>query len=210
MFTSTTQPRNAGPEPSSAPASPRGTSSSAPRPFGLRVRVSLDTTQRFLFGERGAFPEETRSLPSGHDGPSMPTRLAEELCVLVARIVVSDFRIHSQLDRTVPAVLRNVRLGFWSCARRAALDAAAALARGAKLRVLQPCMAIEAANLALRLAGRCENAERSVRIERQQVEDYRRAVRSEFAAMHRDRREQEARRRAEARESLPLGHEESF
>ena len=62
-------------------------------------------------------------------------------------------------------------------------------------------MAIEAANLALRLAGLCEDAERSVRIERQQVEDYRRAVRSEFAAMHRERREQEARRRAEAEES---------
>ncbi len=133
MHTSTTQPRNAGPEPLP--------SSSAPRPFGLRVRVSLDTTQRFLFGD---------------DGPSLPTRLAEELCVLVARIVVSDFRIHSQLDRTVPAVLRNVRLGFWSCARRAALDAASALACGAKRRVLQPCMAIEAANLALRLAGLCE------------------------------------------------------
>lgn len=94
MYTSTTQPRNVGPKPQP--------SSSTPRPFGLRVRVSLDTTQRFLFGG---------------DGPSLPTRLAEELCVLVARIVVSDFRIHSQLDRTVPAVLRNVRLGFWSCAR---------------------------------------------------------------------------------------------
>ena len=178
MNTSSTQPRNSGPEPQS--------SSSAPRAFGLRVRVSLDTTQRFLFGD---------------DVPSLPTRLAEDLCVLVARIVVSDFRIHSQLDRTVPAVLRNVRLGFWSCARRAALDAAAALACGAKRRVLQPCMAIEAANIALRLAGLCENAERSVRIERQQVEDYRRAVRSEFAAMHRDRRAQETRRRAEAEES---------
>ncbi len=179
MHTSTTQPRNSGPEPLP--------SSTAPRPFGLRVRVSLDTTQRFLFGD---------------DGPSLPTRLAEELCVSVARIVVSDFRIHSQLDRTVPAVLRNVRLGFWSCARRAALDAASALACGAKRRVLQPCMAIEAANLALRLAGLCEDAERSVRVERQQVEDYRRAVRSEFAAMHRERREQEARRRGEAEESF--------
>ena len=202
MYTSTTQPRNAGPEPHPSSTAPNpAPPDSSRRVFGLRVRVSLDTTQRFLFGERGAFPEETRSLPSGHEGPSLATRLAEELCVLVARIVVSDFRIHSQLDRTVPAVLRNVRLGFWSCARRAALDAASALACGAKRRVLQPCMAIEAANLALRLAGLCEDAERSARIERQQVEDYRRAVRSEFAAMHRERREQEARRRAEAEES---------
>ncbi len=45
MFTSTTQPRNADPEPHP--------SSTAPRPFGLRVRVSLDTTQRFLFGDDG-------------------------------------------------------------------------------------------------------------------------------------------------------------
>ena len=180
MYTSTTQPRNAGPEPTSRPA---GSPS-----FGLRVRVSLDTTQRFLFGG---------------DGPSLPARLAEELCVLVARIVVSDFRIHSQLDRTVPAVLRNVRLGFWSCARRAALDAASALASGAKRRVLQPCMAIEAANLALRLAGLCEDAERSVRIERQQVEAYRRAAGSALSAVQRDRRTaQEARRRAEAEESF--------
>ncbi len=188
MYTSTTQPRNAGPEPhsSSSATQPPAPSDFSRRVFGLRVRVSLDTTQRFLFGD---------------DGPSLPTRLAEELCVLVARIVVSDFRIHSQLDRTVPAVLRNVRLGFWSCARRAALDAASALACGAKRRVLQPCMAIEAANLALRVAGLCEAAERSVRIERQQVEDYRRAVRSEFATMRRDRREHEARRRAEAEES---------
>ena len=70
MHTSTTQPRNSGPEPLP--------SSTAPRPFGLRVRVPLDTTQRFLFGA---------------DGPSLPTRLAEELCVLVARIVVSDWRV---------------------------------------------------------------------------------------------------------------------
>ena len=53
MYTSTTQPRNTSPEPLP--------SSSAPRPFGLRVRVSLDTTQRFLFGD---------------DVPSLPTRLA--------------------------------------------------------------------------------------------------------------------------------------
>ena len=180
MHTSTTQPRNSGPEPLP--------SSTAPRPFGLRVRVSLDTTQRFLFGG---------------DGPSLPTRLAEELCVLVARIVVSDFRIHSQLDRTVPAVLRNVRLSFWSCARRAALDAASALASGAKRRVLQSDLAIQAANLALRIAELCDECEQKVRQERIVAESYQRSARSEYAAMYRDRerRQQEARRSAEAEES---------
>ncbi|MEO8500937.1 MAG: hypothetical protein ABI565_08470, partial [Vicinamibacteria bacterium] len=69
MYTSTTQPRNAGPEPFPP--------SSGSHHFGLRVRVAIDTTQRILFGD---------------DGPSLPTRLAEELCVMVARIVVSDFR----------------------------------------------------------------------------------------------------------------------
>lgn len=56
MYTSTTQPRNAGPEPNP--------SSTAPRPFGLRVRVALNTTQQCLFGG---------------DGPSVLTRLAERL-----------------------------------------------------------------------------------------------------------------------------------
>ena len=170
MYTSTTQPRSAGPEPLSP--------CSGSHQFGLRVRVAIDTTQRYLFGD---------------DGPSLLTRLAEELCIQMARIVVMDFRIHSQLDRTVPAVLRNVRLGFWSCARRAALDAASALAAGAKRRVVQSDLAIKAANLALRIAELCESAERKVRCEKQGVEDYQRAVRSEFAAMHRDRRNRESR-----------------
>ena len=174
MNTSTTQPRHGGPE-------PRPTSVS--HHFGLRVRVAIDTTQRYLFGQ---------------DGPSILTRLAEDLCIQVARIVVCDFRIHSQLDRTVPAVLRNVRLGFWSCARRAALDAASALAAGAKRRVVQSDMAIQAANLALRIAELCENAECKVRSEKCVAESYERARRSEFASMHRERHEQEARRRAEA------------
>jgi hypothetical protein len=71
------------------------------------------------------------------DGPSVLTRLAEELCIQMARIVVCDFRTHSRLNRTVPAVLRNVRLTFWSCARRAALDTSAAPAAAAKRRVVQ-------------------------------------------------------------------------
>jgi len=166
MFTSTTKAPYRSPEPSPSVS------------FGLRVRVAVNTTQRCLFGG---------------DGPSLPTRLAEELCVVVARIVVSDFRIHSQLDRTVPAVLRNVRLGFWSCARRAALDAAAALASGAKRRVVQSDLAIKAANLALRIAELCESCERKIRCEKQGVEDYDRAVRSEHAAMYQDRRNRESR-----------------
>ena len=175
--TSTTQPRNAGPEPLRA-------SSTARAPFGLRVRVSLDTTQRFLFGD---------------DGPSLPTGSPRSSAFSSPASSSRDFRIHSQLDRTVPAVLRNVRLGFWSCARRAALDAAR-LACGAASRP-SALHGYRSRQSGLRLAGLCEDAERSVRIERQQVEDRRRAVRSEFAAMHRERREQESRRRAEAEES---------
>ena len=178
MHTSTTQAPHTGPEPTP--------SSSSLRPFGLRVRVSVETTQRCLFGT---------------DGPSIVTRLAEELCVQVARIVVCDFRIHSQLDRTVPAVLRNVRIGVWSCARRAALDAASALAAGAKRRVMQSDLAIRAANLALRIAEICEANESSARAEKQVEESYERVRRSELGAMYRRRREQEARRRAEAEET---------
>ena len=177
MNTSTTQPRDVGPE-AVAPVS-------VSHHFGLRVRVAIDTTQRYLFGE---------------DGPSILTRLAEELCIQVARIVVMDFKIHSQLDRTVPAILRNVRLGFWSCARRAALDAASALAAGAKRRVVQSDMAIQAANLALRIAELCEANERKVRCEKQGVEDYDRGRRSELAAMY--RRQCEARQGAEAEASF--------
>ena len=181
MFMSTTQPRNASPEPS-----PR---SSVPQSFGLRVRIALNASQQCLFGG---------------DGPSVLTRLAERLCVDVARIVVRDFRIHSQLERTIPAVLRNVRLSFWSCARRAALDAASALASGAKRRVVQSDLAIQAANLALRIAELCEECEQKVRQERMVAESYQRSVRSEYAATYRDRerRQQEGRRRAEAEESL--------
>ena len=95
MLTSTTQPRNAGPEPPSQ--------SSVSQSFGLRVRVALNSPQQCLFGG---------------DGPSVLTRMAEALCIDVPRIVVRDFRSHSQLERTIPAVLRNVRLSFWSCAAR--------------------------------------------------------------------------------------------
>ena len=178
MFTSTTQPRNTSPEPSSRRP--------VPESFGLRVRVAVSTTQQFLFGG---------------DGPSVLTRMAERLCVDVARIVVRDFRIHSQLERTIPAVLRNVRLSFWSCAKRAALDAASALASGAKRRVLQPDMAIRAANLALRIAELCEECEVKVRVEKRVSESYHRAERSEIAAVYSERREREARQRAEAEES---------
>jgi len=178
MFTSTTQPRNASPKPSSRP--------SVPESFGLRVRVAVSTTQQFLFGG---------------DGPSILTRMAERLCVDVARIVVRDFRIHSQLERTIPAVLRNVRLSFWSCAKRAALDAASALASGAKRRVLQSDLAIQAANLALRIAELCEECEVKVRAQKRVAESYHRAERSEIAAVHRERREREARQRAEAEAS---------
>ena len=96
MYTSTTQPRNSGPEPLRAPASPRGTSSTAPRPFGLRVRVSLDTTQRFLFGD---------------DGPSLPTRLAEELCVLVA---ASSFRISASTRSWTAPFPRFSAISAWA------------------------------------------------------------------------------------------------
>ncbi|MBP6702240.1 MAG: hypothetical protein KA385_01980 [Vicinamibacteria bacterium] len=101
-------------------------------------------------------------------------------------------------------MLRNVRLSFWSCARRAALDAASALASGAKRRVVQSDLAIQAANLALRIAELCEQCEQKVRQERLVAESYQRTVRSEYAGTHRERerRAQEARRRAEAEESL--------
>ena len=189
MTTSSTLPRNVGPEPT-----PR---SSFSHSLGLRVaqgqagalRVTLDTTQRCLFAE----------------GPSILTRLAEELCVSVARIVVCDFRIHSRLNRTVPAVLRNVRLSFWSCARRAALDTSAALAAGAKHRVMQSDLAIQAANLALRIAELCEKAEQAVRGEKQVAQSYEAVRRSDFAAMF--RRQREARQRAETEASFSSNEE---
>ena len=45
MVTSTTQPRNASPEPTPRP--------SVPESFGLRVRVVLNSTQQCLFGGDG-------------------------------------------------------------------------------------------------------------------------------------------------------------
>ena len=172
MFTSTTYVPHRSPEPNP----------SFSRTLGLRVRVAIDTTQQILFG----------------DAPSVVTDLAERLCVLAARIVVSDFRIHSQLERTVPAVIRNVRLSFWSCAKRAALDCAAALAFGAKRRVVQPELAIEAANVALRIADLCGQVECRVRAEKLSSESYEADRSSELRSTYRSRREAEARRLAEA------------
>ena len=178
MSTSTTYVPQRRPEPSP----------SLSRTLGLRVRVTVDTTQAILFGE----------------APSAITDLARHLCVLAARIVVSDFRIHSSLERTVPAVIRNVRLSFWSGAKRAALDTAAALASGAKRRVIQPELAIEAANVALRIAELCGQVESRVRAEKLSSDSYEAERRSAWRSMHRMRREAAARLAAEA----PLSDED--
>lgn len=180
MSTTTTKPHTNGPEPlphAFCPPAPSGV-------FGLRVRVAVTVTQRCLFGQ---------------DGPSLPTRLAEELCTLIARAVFSDFRIHSQLERSVPAVLRNVRLGFWSCARRAALDTASALASAAKRRICQFELAVQATNLAIRIAEICESCERKIRAEKLGVENRERDMRAEAAALYREQREDRAARIAEGR-----------
>jgi DNA-directed RNA polymerase subunit beta' len=60
MFTSTTQPRNASPEPS-----PR---SSVPQSFGLRVRVALNTTQQCLFGGAASLRSEQSTVEAKHAG----------------------------------------------------------------------------------------------------------------------------------------------
>ena len=172
MYTSNTYVPHRSPEPNP----------SFSRPLGLRVRVAIDTTQQILFG----------------DAPSVVTDLAERLCVLAARVVVSDFRIHSQLERTVPAVIRNVRLSFWSCAKRAAFDCAAAFACGAKRRVIQPELAIEAANVALRIAELCGQVELRVRAEKLSSESCEGDRRSALRSMYRSQREARVRRLAEA------------
>ena len=84
---------------------------------------------------------------------------------------------------------------------RARVSEGLALASGAKRRVLQSDLAIQAANLALRIAELCEECEVKVRAEKRVAESYHCAERSEVAAVHRERREREARQRAEAEAS---------
>ena len=63
-------------------------------------------------------------------------------------------------------------------------------------------MAINAANVALRIAELCEKAEQKIRVEKHVALSYEEARRSDLSAMYRERREREARRRAEAEEVL--------
>jgi hypothetical protein len=77
--------------------------------FGLRVRVETHSAQLTLF--TGSEKLSARELSS-------------ELAEIVSRLRVWSFTLRRQLEQVASALLMNVECGFWSRARRAALDLA--------------------------------------------------------------------------------------
>jgi hypothetical protein len=120
--------------------------------FGVRVRVRsvLQSTQQYLF--------------TGDDcDAGALVRLAEQFCTFVAQLTFQNFGVRRDLEHSVPAVLRNIRLGFWALAARAATDAAHLLGFAGSHGLAPRPLCSEAADLARRIAERCEEAHRRVR-----------------------------------------------
>jgi hypothetical protein len=108
--------------------------------FGLRVRVETQPSQQTIF--------------SGAENLSAQA-LTSELAVLVSRLRVHSFWLRGQLEHVTSALMLNVRCGFWSLARRAALDLAGCLVQARKRHLADAELAYRAANAALRIAGLC-------------------------------------------------------
>ena len=108
--------------------------------FGLRVRVDAQPSQRTIF-----FGAENLSAQ----------QLTSELAIMASRLRVRSFSVRGQIEQVVSALVVNVRCGFWSLARRAALDLAGLLAAARKRRLADAELSIRGANCALRIAELC-------------------------------------------------------
>jgi len=109
--------------------------------FGLRVRIDARCDQRRLFA--GAEDLSVRQLTS-------------ELAEMVSRLRIHSFSLRAEIEHVTSALLVNVECGFWSLARRAALDLASLLVQARKRRLADPELCFRGANTAFRIASRCD------------------------------------------------------
>lgn len=133
---------------------PTRPAASSPRPrlaslaaldFGLRVRVETCREQRSIFS--GAENRSARELTS-------------ELAEAVSRLRVRSFVLRADLERVISALQVNVECGFWTLARRAALDLAGTLTLARRRGFADPAICHRAANCALRIRELCEKEAR--------------------------------------------------
>jgi hypothetical protein len=145
----------------------------SPQPFGVHVRfhATLRSPQRSLF-------------TGDDDNAGLLVSMAEELCVLVSRITFWDFRMRSHLEVAVPAVLWNVRMGFWRFARRAATDVAGLLSFAGPKSFGPSEKCVPGANVALSIAASCDFAERRVSRRKSPAERYRDEIRNACRSRH--------------------------
>ena len=108
--------------------------------FGLRVRVEAHPAQRTIFS-------------SAEDLPAQ--ELTSELAELLSELRVRSFALRHELEQLTSAVLVNVECGFWSLARRAALDLSSLLAQARKRRLADPELCVRGAQAALHIADLC-------------------------------------------------------
>jgi hypothetical protein len=108
--------------------------------FGLRVRVETRGSQRSLFS--GAERLSARELTS-------------ELAELVSSLRVRSFSLRAGLEELTSALMVNVECGFWSLARRAALDLGGSLDLAGKRRLADAELSVRGAACAFRIAALC-------------------------------------------------------
>jgi hypothetical protein len=108
--------------------------------FGLRVRIEARSDQRQLFA--GAEDLSVR-------------QLASELAEMASRLRIHSFSLRAEIEHVTSALLVNVECGFWSLARRAALDLAVLLVQSRKRRLANADLCFRAANAAFRVADLC-------------------------------------------------------
>ena len=106
--------------------------------FGLRVRIETQPAQRTIF--------------SGTENESAQ-ELTSELAELVSELRVRSFSIRHDLECVTHALMINVECGFWSLARRAALDLSGLL-KGAR-RFADPELCYRGSGCASRIADLC-------------------------------------------------------
>jgi hypothetical protein len=109
--------------------------------FGLQVRVETRPAQRTIFST----PEE------------LPVQeLTSELAEMVSLLRVRSFALRHELEHVTSALMVNVESGFWSLARRAALDLAALLGSTRTRRLADPELCVRGAHAAHRIADLCQ------------------------------------------------------
>ncbi len=108
--------------------------------LGLQVRVEARPAQRPIFASAEELPVR---------------QLVFELSLLVSELRVRSFALCYELEQVTSALVRNVECGFWSQARRAALDLSGVLSLARRRRQADAGLCYRAANAALHIAQMC-------------------------------------------------------